>query len=979
MDKSITLLVLLTIIHSSYAILVGNTTESPQKSEAKEQNEAGKELDTNSSFYYEADSYLLNDPKSKPRTENIIKESTHPLDTSAKNESDVRPASISMTSGRNGRMLDLDALVGDFAASKANKDRNLSGNRQSRFLTSTNLDAINAKKQLQIQGFIPIIGLKDVVDDDTTTGQQSRPTESQSSMTPNRYQQQQPQDLPYAQSSIGHATFGVQRYLNTDQHHNMDLSTQASHTQTSGVLDTFKRPIRKLSGFPSTSTESNHAQTQRQNCLCVPFYICKNGYISESSLGKTQIQQMIAQQQQQQLAQLDQQQVLLAEVRQSPSLRSGTIESVPIQPPQYPAIDERSFDREVITAPSTTVFDNSQAINHTIDFSAEASLSGDLNQAAIASTVDDPAKLNASLNGNFSSDYSQEILGRMLGLGSNSKQLSAQSSPLGSCGLLRTCCQIPSHLIPSQQDLANEKLMSQYGVSTGISTHYNKYLAQPSRVNSVNIQPNSDLIAQQTMQSPHSGQISSQQSFKLPYGLPTQGLRSYAMQPLNTFSNPSDGLLAHRSTLQSAQSLPTRALQQQPNVSQYTRAVSPMQSLQSFTQPIQQQQQTSHQLYHQQLAKALTPMAPTGSARQYMSQISHQPNQQMLSQGNLQSATIGSQSQQQQQQPIGTRKILDGRCGLRNSAGITGRVQNLQYHESSADFGEYPAQAAILKRLSGSDNLFVCGGTLISQYWVATAAHCIKKHSQTDLKVRLGEWDVHRDDEFYPYVEKEIRDLIIHPEFVAGNLINDIALLRLDSPVDPSLPHVNPACLPTIDETFDRQHCTVTGWGKDSFGQKGSFQAVLREVDLPVVGHQECESALRSTRLGPHYRLHSGFICAGGEGGKDACEGDGGSGLYCMQNGVIKVAGLVSWGIGCGQAGVPGVYVNLAHYRPWIENIISIDEDIYSPYNNLISSTLISERSNGNSSNVNTNASGENQSSNADSTTKSPSSEASDP
>lgn len=67
------------------------------------------------------------------------------------------------------------------------------------------------------------------------------------------------------------------------------------------------------------------------------------------------------------------------------------------------------------------------------------------------------------------------------------------------------------------------------------------------------------------------------------------------------------------------------------------------------------------------------------------------------------------------------------KCGSRQSVGINGRVQNLNYHESSTEFGEFPWQVAILKKLGPSDNLYACGGALISSNFVLTAAHCIKK------------------------------------------------------------------------------------------------------------------------------------------------------------------------------------------------------------------------------------------------------------
>ena len=72
----------------------------------------------------------------------------------------------------------------------------------------------------------------------------------------------------------------------------------------------------------------------------------------------------------------------------------------------------------------------------------------------------------------------------------------------------------------------------------------------------------------------------------------------------------------------------------------------------------------------------------------------------------------------------------------------------------------------------------------------------------------------------------------------------------------------------------------MTGWGKDAF-VGGNYQHVLKEVEVPVIPDGVCENNLRRTRLGPGFALHQGFLCAGGEEGKDACDGDGGAPLVC--------------------------------------------------------------------------------------------------
>lgn len=136
-------------------------------------------------------------------------------------------------------------------------------------------------------------------------------------------------------------------------------------------------------------------------------------------------------------------------------------------------------------------------------------------------------------------------------------------------------------------------------------------------------------------------------------------------------------------------------------------------------------------------------------------------------------------------------------------------------------------------------------------------------------------------------------------------------------------PHISPVCTPPSSMDVSSHRCFVTGWGKDAFGERGKYQNVLKEVDLPVVNNFECEQRLKRTRLGAAFVLHPGFLCAGGEEGKDACKGDGGGPLVCEVGGVWQVAGIVSWGVGCGQAGVPGVYVNVAKYHDWIQSVVA--------------------------------------------------------
>uniref|UniRef100_A0A2A4K804 Phenoloxidase-activating factor 2 n=1 Tax=Heliothis virescens TaxID=7102 RepID=A0A2A4K804_HELVI len=258
-------------------------------------------------------------------------------------------------------------------------------------------------------------------------------------------------------------------------------------------------------------------------------------------------------------------------------------------------------------------------------------------------------------------------------------------------------------------------------------------------------------------------------------------------------------------------------------------------------------------------------------------------------------------------------------CGYRNPNGLGG-ITITGNTGGETQFGEFPWVVAVLSQ-NGS---YAGVGVLIHPRVVMTAAHIAFKFGTSliqNLKIRAGEWDTQTTKEIYPYQERTVQDYYIHENFMPKSLKNDIALLLLETPVEISQ-HVNVICMPEQDEVFDsHKNCVANGWGKSHFELHDRYAVILKKVEVDMVPHSRCNALLKRTRLGHNFQLHRTFVCAGGEEGKDTCQGDGGAPLACpIGNNRYKLTGLVAWGIGCGQQDVPAVYVNVPIFRSWVDD-----------------------------------------------------------
>ncbi|KAJ3653901.1 hypothetical protein Zmor_013127 [Zophobas morio] len=223
---------------------------------------------------------------------------------------------------------------------------------------------------------------------------------------------------------------------------------------------------------------------------------------------------------------------------------------------------------------------------------------------------------------------------------------------------------------------------------------------------------------------------------------------------------------------------------------------------------------------------------------------------------------------------------------------------------SNASTGQFPFIIS-LRTITGSHT---CGGSLIANNWVITAAHCVVGGYPAYYSVVAGINQLNSNSG----VSAKVADIIVHPNYNSNLIINDIALLRLSTPIQES------SLIKIIqlekNDNDNVRDAVLIGWGRTSY--PGNIPNDLQYLPTRTTTYASCKNSW------PTETIVETEICAFTQAGQGACHGDSGGPLISAESG--QLIGLVSWGAPC-ALGAPDVYTRVSSFIDWVKDNSGLD------------------------------------------------------